>query len=249
MSEFFKAAAQCDLTVLDQAPMYVDPKVIYAEKMRHEELVQQTLKTKQLLAVLDREDEEQEAAKTNSSKVAASADSSALSPSYHVPPAVDLNTDPKDRTLGSVAQHKKLSEKLNIFRQNLESAHEVVKGKEKEEQTSAKQRADYEQRMGERELNALIVAKQLAAREAEAQKLREREMAERANRKAHPIDVLHHQIALELTTEAVNDTLQLQQEVWRQNSGLDHYLQTMERDRLHKQYKHYSPSKHIPTGF
>jgi hypothetical protein len=248
MSEFFKAAAQCDLTVLDQAPMYVDPKVIYAEKMKHEELVQQTLKTKQLLAVLDREDDEQEAGNTRS-PTAAALSSSAPSPSYHVPPAVDLKTDPKDRMLGSVAQHKRLSEKLNIFRQNLETAHAVVKGKEQEEQSSAKQRADYEQRMGERELNALIVAKQLAAREAEAQKLREREMAERANRKAHPIDVLHHQIALELTTEAVNDTLQLQQEVWRQNSGLDHYLQTMERDRLHKQYKHYSPSKHIPTGF
>ena len=149
--------------------------------------------------------------------------------------------------MGSKAQEKLLADRLNLFKQNLLQKQAAVRDLESKENSESKDEKEAKKRMGERELNALLVSRQIAAREAELQKVREREQAERANRKAHPIDILHKQIAQELIEEGVAETTQLGITLEQESLGLDHYLETEQQKQL--RFKYFSPSKHVPNGF
>ena len=218
MSEFFKAATRCDPSAADKAPIYVDRSAIMEEQFRAQRLVDQTMRTELLLREIEAE---HAAAAVEAAMREAEGDSfsqhhgggGSSAPAYRAPPQCTGHLNPSERHLGSRAIERSMNERANLWRQQLSDSRAAVAVQEGREAEHEGRQCVHRQKEAERELNALVVARQIAARESEMTRTRGVESAEMTKRRVHPIDVLHQRIAAELerdiadTSDALNEQL------------------------------------------
>lgn len=248
MSEFFKAATKCDVSMAREAPMYIDQTGVMEELYRHERLVEQTLKTKLLLDELDEEEASVSRKSIDEKDVDALVGSghTVESGSYREPPMSVSAQDkhPQERNPGSRAIHKSVESRMNIWRKELEIKTASIGLREKDERSQAKAEEESRRRDAERELNALIATRQLTAHEA--QREARRIMIERAKLgdRVHPIDVLQKRIAADLLDEMEEGTRFVAAQLQHEEKGVDEVREIESMKDI--KYKYSSPSKHIP---
>lgn len=256
MSEFFKAATKCDVSMAREAPMYIDQTGVMEELYHHERLVEQTLKTRRLLDALDEEEaREKSAAETSIPTVPiTNRDMEVLvgnghtveSKSYREPPmtASALEKAPQDRNAGSRAIHRSVESRMNIWQQSLDSKAVQIRSLERSEQKKAAEEEAARRRDVERELNALIATRQLTAHEAQREARRlALEQAQQGNR-VHPIDVLQKRIGADLLDEMEEGSRFVAAQLEHEEKGVDE-VRDIESMKDVK-YKYHNPCKHVP---
>lgn len=240
MCEYFKAAVRCDVRMAAKSPMYIDLEGVQQEEARHQELVKETLRTKQLLQAL-----EAEAVVAAKRKNDLHAEPDA--PSYRPPPLLEQNMEPSKRNLGAAAIQDRLNQRLNIFRDECNRTHSSLKHTEEREKDRYMKEQEDHKLQCDRQVNAFVVSRQITTREREREKLRQQQEAEAQSRHVHPIDVLHKRIAEDLMKESYDSVVSEQEETARANVGIDRFVETEQMKSL--RYSYLSPSRHLPQPF
>lgn len=248
MTDFFKAAIKCDVATAKNSPMYIDQTAVMEEQYRHERLVDATLKTEQLLHELELK---QEMERRNDSMyvqgAGASCQSQTSPPLYKAPPHTTMHLPPQERTPGTKAMLTKINERSNLWRQKLADNHSTMKSQEQIENEKQLDRLAFRQREAERELNALVVSRQIAAREAEAEARRRLEGAEKKKRRVHPIDVLQQKVQEELAKDMAEGAKAIDGQLAIETAPIDRIYED-EQLRSIRTFKR-NQINHIPSPF
>lgn len=241
MSEFFKAATRCDPVAAEKAPMYVDRSAIAEEEHRAQRLVEQTMRTELLLREMQVEHDKAQRLQQNE---AVPLDTSAVV--YKAPPQCTGHLPPEQRNVGSRAIQKSMNERANLWRQNLSENLTQMRHIEGREVANEEKQSTYRQQQAEREFNALIVSRQIAARENELESIRAIEQNERGKRRAHPIDVLHRRIAEELAKDIHDATGALEGQLETDSAPIERTYED-EQLRAIREFRR-DPIWHIPSA-
>ena len=243
MSDFFKAAAKCDASLLSQAPMYIDKRVVQEEQFKREALIAQVLKTRLLLERVDASMKELD----QQTHGPADAVPYAVAPSYVPPGTIDTKRDPSLRAVGSTALRQRAEARLAAERERLQQARLELQRVEESEKASSAAGAAERRRQAARELDASTAA----AAAADAQRREEaeqREALERAKReRKHPIDVFQSRVALDIVSEVAGHDAANQTRILAAHQTVDDIIDKEKAGRL--RYAFRGPSTHIPTGF
>lgn len=248
MSEFFKAATKCDVAMAKKAPMYIDQTGVMEELYRHERLLEQTLKTKLFLDSLEAQDaQERYVATSRDVEDILGCGVTVDQGLYKEPPmsVTALSVPPSERNLGSRAQERGIESKLNLWRRQLDERAAAIKETEAAENRCAKQEEESRRKDAERELNALITQRQLAAHEAEKERQKAAVEALMSTNRVHPIDVLQKRIQAELLDEMHEGTRLVAAQIETEEKGVDEVRKIEELREI--KYKYHAPLKHIPT--
>ncbi len=190
MSSFFKAASRCDQAALERSPICIDRKELIEEEIvlnsniRRWQLEDSLRMIRELDKVLGPE-----------TVVSASPARHSDESTYVPPPQLTQGLPPEQRQPGANARLAALLERLE---QQRAARQEDLGGLKLEEmQATSREAADEEQWRSRQEhlLQATFTAQRILA-ETEAQlQLQPNIDAIKAQRKVHPIDVLHQRIA------------------------------------------------------
>ena len=229
MSLFFKAAMKCDMGTAREVPMYIDKREVMEEQFRHDRLVEQCLQTEQLLHEIEQKHKasmaQQSTAKSTSQEgddlAASGVDQTGESPKYRAPPQCTGHLSPEQRTPGSRAIQHPINDRANLWRQKLSHDHAASNQHEREERAREKEILATRQREAQRELNALVISRQVAAREAELEAVRRMGELEGRKRRVHPIDVLQRRIAQQLEAEIVDGMRTLEHQLHDESQPVD----------------------------
>jgi hypothetical protein len=245
MAEFFKAVVKCDVTMAKAAPMYIDQTAVLEELYKHDRLVEQTLRTKQFLEQLEAEENVE---KTRLAEHLLGPGTKVTSP-YKEPPISDeaKAKHPTERNLGSRALQRNVENRLSIWRKDLDDKLSSLSALERTEKERDDKERERRARDAERELNALVVSRQIAAHEAQQERQRQQAAEERSHRRVHPIDVLQKKIAVDLMQETQQGALDVAARISQEARGIDQIVEAEQLRAVRYQYHH--PIKHVPQAW
>ena len=248
MAEFFKAAVKCDVKMAKAAPMYIDQTAVLEELYKHDRLVEQTLRTRQFLEQIEAAEEAEKSLDDRPSRIADQLlgnGTKVLSP-YKEPPTSDeaKAKHPTERNEGSRAIQRGVENRLSLWRKDLDNKLNTLNALERSEKERDDKEREARARDAERELNALVMSRQIAAHEAQQEVARQQMSLERSNRRVHPIDVLQKKIAVDLMDETQKGALQVAAKIAQDARGIDQIVEAEQLRSVKYQYHH--PVKHIP---
>jgi hypothetical protein len=230
MSLFFKAAMKCDMGVARDVPVYIDKKEVMEEQFRHDRLVEQCLQTEQLLNELEEQHKTTRSMQQSKQRsrdeladisVSTIGDGDDDTPTYRAPPHCTGHLSPEQRTPGSKAIYKTINDRTNLWKNKLEDEHLKAKQQEHEERKRDKESLSRREHEANRELNALVISRQVAAREAELEAVRRMGELETRKRRVHPIDVLQKRIAQQIEGEIVEGVRSLEYQLQNESMPVE----------------------------
>jgi hypothetical protein len=241
MAEFFKAVVKCDVSKAKSAPMYIDQTAVLEEVYKHDRLVEQTLRTRQFLEQLEA-DEVREKSSIVTSLLGTGV---TVSSPYKEPPISDEGKlkHPTERNLGSRALQRNAENRMNLFHKGLTTQLSDLNAMEQAEKDKDNKEREARARDAERELNALVMSRQIAAHEAQQALGQQQAAHERSHRRVHPIDVLQKRIAVDLMEETHRGAVEVAARIAQEARGID---QIVEMEQLRAVQSQSQPARHVP---